>query len=193
MFVHGGVLDFNKGWADVYSILKMFPAFEAMILISCLIILSNNSWIPPSLSGAVGDWADDARQWTRAINAFALCEVQQYREQLHAFLDRLWTCPSGTYDLNWDALGGYFHPQPGSRLVQYAMGWLSDRTRNPTAIYARFETYFALYFQLLSFPSCNSYLAGGQPLSSNSPALKGVAQWLNKSGIKRLCVGKSRH
>ena len=101
-------------------------------------LIPDDRWIPPSLSDAVGGLEDDARPWSRTINAFASCEVKHYREQLRSFLDGLqWSSPSGIDALIWDPVGGYTHPQPGSRLVQYAMGWLPDRTRNPTAIYAR--------------------------------------------------------
>jgi len=131
-------------------------------------------WIPPSPSDAVGGLQDDARKWSNAINAFASSEVKHYREQLRPFLDELMAMSSlsgRVDDLVWDPLGGYTHPQPGSRLIQYAMGWLPDRTRNPTAIYA-------------------SYLANGQPMNPLNPSLKGVPQWLNRSGIRRICVGE---
>jgi hypothetical protein len=70
----------------------------------------------------------------------------------------------------WEIGGGYDHPQPGSRLLQYGMGWMASKKRNPSAIYA-------------------SYLQGGTPLPMHTTA----ATWLLKSGIKRLIVGHQPH
>ena len=38
----------------------------------------------------------------------------------------------------WGAVGGYGHAQPGSRLVQYAMGALPNKIPNNTIVYTSF-------------------------------------------------------
>lgn len=70
-------------------------------------------------------------------------------------------------------MGGYLHPQPGSRLVQCGMGMLPKDTSvagglppNPSIIY-------------------NGYLANGKPVSIDPE----VAQWLKNDGINKIIVG----
>ena len=43
------------------------------------------------------------------------------------------------YELSWDAEGGYFHPQPASRLNQYGLGVLPDQSPNQSVVYARYD------------------------------------------------------
>lgn len=38
----------------------------------------------------------------------------------------------------WASVGGYGHPHPSSRLMQYGMGWMPDKSVNPTVIYANY-------------------------------------------------------
>lgn len=74
----------------------------------------------------------------------------------------------------WDSVGGYRHPQPGSRLIQCGMGMLpKDKEAegkalppNPSIIY-------------------NGYLANGKPVSIDPD----VAQWLKRDGINKIVVG----
>jgi hypothetical protein len=66
----------------------------------------------------------------------------------------------------WEVVGGYYHRQPGSRLVQYGMGGLPQRKRNKTVIYS-------------------SYLTSGKPFYPYAS----VASWLKNKGISRIIVG----
>ena len=45
--------------------------------------------------------------------------------------------PNGCNSL-WATIGGYDHPHPSSRLMQYGMGWMPDKSINPTVIYANY-------------------------------------------------------
>eukprot|EP01034_Spumella_vulgaris_P029274 gene29274-36296_t len=64
--------------------------------------------------------------------------------------------------ISWDVYGGYSHPQPGSRLIQYGMGWLRDRSVNPSVIYS-------------------SYLNDGVPVRVSD----GVSDWLRGAGVRK--------
>lgn len=82
------------------------------------------------------------------MNAFVQSEISDYRANIHTFLNTLnspldanshvlhtgsdqissptdvnsHVLPSGGIDQIWDIAGGYDHPQPGSRLLQYGKG-----------------------------------------------------------------------
>lgn len=66
----------------------------------------------------------------------------------------------------WDNHGGYSHPHAGTRLLTYGMGWLKDKSVNPSVIYA-------------------TYLDAGkaQPMSEK------VRTWLARSGVRKVVVG----
>ncbi len=49
------------------------------------------------------------------MNAFVAEEIRDYRNRTVEYLQSL----STTSGEIWEAKGGYSHPQPGSRLVQY--------------------------------------------------------------------------
>lgn len=110
-------------------------------------------------------------EWTQKINEFAFNEVVSYEKLCQQYLTTLSNLPNdiSQQDLekySWDFMGGYDHPQPGSRLVQFGMGSLPDKSRNPTVIYT-------------------SYLEGGKPVLLTTK----VAQWLQRDGISRIIVG----
>lgn len=43
-----------------------------------------------------------------------------------------------TWKEPWAVKGGYDHSSPASRLMQYGMGWMADKSVNPTIIYTNF-------------------------------------------------------
>eukprot|EP00604_Paraphysomonas_vestita_P003498 CAMPEP_0174820572 /NCGR_PEP_ID=MMETSP1107-20130205/4492_1 /TAXON_ID=36770 /ORGANISM="Paraphysomonas vestita, Strain GFlagA" /LENGTH=501 /DNA_ID=CAMNT_0016036179 /DNA_START=610 /DNA_END=2112 /DNA_ORIENTATION=- len=70
----------------------------------------------------------------------------------------------------WSRIGGYSHPAAGGRLLQYGMGWLPDKSVNPTLIY-------------------DNYLLDGAP----SPPSSNVTQYLQQAGIKKVITGHQPH
>ena len=73
-------------------------------------------------------------------------------------------------------MGGYRHPQPGSRLIQCGMGMLPrDKEAKETT------------GPLPSNPSIiyNGYLANGKPVHLDPD----VATWLKRDGISKIVVG----
>lgn len=74
-------------------------------------------WLPPR------EHEKDPRRWVERLNAFARREVQAWRD-----------APPQTKA--WSVAGGYGTGLPGGNLMAYGMGWLPDRSRNPTTVYA---------------------------------------------------------
>ena len=73
-------------------------------------------------------------EWVDALNSFKQQETEDYIENIDSYVSTSMRAPSSS----WSNVGGYSHPQPGSRLIHYGMGWNSDKTVNPTIIYANF-------------------------------------------------------
>eukprot|EP01035_Chromulina_nebulosa_P019518 gene19518-25415_t len=71
---------------------------------------------------------------------------------------------------HWAAVGGYDHKQPGSRLLQYGMGYMPDKSINPSVIYA-------------------NYLSHGQPVPPNVAVIKAM----KSRGINKIVVGHQPH
>ena len=120
----------------------------------------NIGWVPP-YDGKESQVATNLDDWIRKINEFARHESQDYAERTNEYV--------GMYQLSltdkyWSSNAGYYHNQPGSRLVQYGMGWLADKTRNPSVIYATYST------------------------ETNQPEPQ-VSEWLTSNGIRTLVVG----
>lgn len=124
----------------------------------------NSGWVPASSSSAEevlkGEEVQEVVRWCDSINAFA-------RREVDAFISHSAGYTKGCI---WEEGGGYEHPQPGSRLLQYGMGWLPDRRPNRSVIYS-------------------SYLTLGKLRPMGSSA----AQWLAAGGVRRLLVGHQPH
>ena len=120
----------------------------------------NIGWVPPH-NGKESQVITNLDTWISTINEFAHHEAQDYAERMNDYIDKF----DISVDANWSQTGGYNHDQPGSRLVQYGMGWLADKTRNPSVIYA---TYSA---------------------ENNSHPDAQVSEWLTSNGVRTLVVG----
>ncbi len=110
-------------------------------------------------------------EWVEKINRFAASEMQHYLQTINDHLqemDRMDSVEDIT-DLCWDIDGGtsgYGHRQPGSRLIQCGMGFMPDKSINPSIIY-------------------NSYLDNGKPIFISER----VCAWLEAGELKNVIVG----
>jgi len=163
LVIHGAVLDYNIGWVPPYA-----PDGGSSI------VNANESKSCSSLN-----------EWIEEINKFATTEMNSFvkntdeyiksvEEEMKGILphnkskgDVEESVNSLPYRANWAAVGGYLHPQPGSSLLQYGMGWLPDRSQNPSVIYATYGT---------------------DSNDANHPSIK-VANWLKESNIRTVFVG----
>lgn len=80
---------------------------------------------------AGGHYADTVQDWVDGLNAFARAEMADYKANTEAYLrtlamntasgasDGIVSQAGSAADRIWEAVGGYTHPQPGSRLMQY--------------------------------------------------------------------------
>ena len=148
------------------------------------------------------------RAWVAAVNRFALEEVVDFEEHIGAYIEAADSDLSATdvkkqYDsgssdgdgngsrcvdicresISWAAVGGYDHPQPGSRLMQYAMGWMPDKSVNPSVIYAEGLTKATSGYN----PNAND--ATGVPnKAAPEPSLE-VARYLKEALVNKVIVG----
>lgn len=105
------------------------------------------------------------RQWAEAVNIWKDSEIADYKKNYPVYSE---VFVHGASDV-WDYEGGYEHPQPGSRLLQYGMGSLPGEKpapTNPTVIYS-------------------SYLNMGKIMELEC----NVAEALIKNGITKVVVG----
>eukprot|EP01031_Cornospumella_fuschlensis_P035299 gene35299-42771_t len=130
----------------------------------------NHGWLPPSKNRAQGSYEDDCRAWSERINAFQKQEIEDYISHASSYLEPASSSSAIGRGGIWEVGGGYDHPQPGSRLLQYGMGWTADRQLNPSVIYA-------------------TYLKAGSVEKMGQKA----ADWLKKAGVRRLVVGHQPH
>jgi hypothetical protein len=120
-------------------------------------------YVPPH-ANKTGTYLPTVSTWIEAINTFKQFEIEDYEQRIHEYLTS--GCIQRVEDC-WDMLGGYNHPQPGSRLIQSGMGSLPDNSMNPTVIYT-------------------SYMSKeGSPI----PPDQRVVTWLQLASIHKLIVG----
>ena len=88
--------------------------------------------------------------------------------------------------ISWAAVGGYDHPQPGSRLMQYAMGWMPDKSVNPSVIYAEGLTKATSGYNANAANHDSSMGQATKPLPE--PSLE-VARYLKEGQVNKVIVG----
>ena len=88
--------------------------------------------------------------------------------------------------ISWAAIGGYDHPQPGSRLMQYAMGWMPDKSVNPSVIYAEGLTKATSGYNANAANHDSSMGQATKPLPE--PSLE-VARYLKEGQVNKVIVG----
>lgn len=120
--------------------------------------MSSAGYVPP-YNGAQSKSCQSLQEWIEEINKFAKFEINAYVTDSDQYI------ASNPHHF-WSQTGGYSHPQPGSRLLNYAMGNNAEGEPNPTVIYADFYT-------------------NGQP----EPISETFAIWLKEAGVRRIIVG----
>jgi hypothetical protein len=120
--------------------------------------MSNVGYVPP-YNGAQSKSCQSLQEWINEINKFAKFEINAYVTDSDQYI------ASNPQHL-WSQSGGYSHAQPGSRLLNYAMGHNVEGVPNPTVIDADFY-------------------ANGQP----EPIPEMFAIWLKDAGVRRIIVG----
>ena len=108
IFVHGALRNYNIGWV---APCKRSESFAQII--------------------------NNPHDWAYKINKFAQDEVNDYINNINLFVQDTENLATEKV-FSWSAIGGYDHKQPGSRLMQYGMGWLKDKSVNRSVIYASY-------------------------------------------------------
>ena len=149
------------------------------------------------------------RAWVAAVNRFALEEVEDFADHIGAYIEAAdrdlsltdvkkkhdnSSSSSGSSSggrcvdicresISWAAIGGYDHPQPGSRLMQYAMGWMPDKSVNPSVIYAEGLTKATSGYNPNATDS-----SGALHKALPEPSLE-VARYLKEAQVNKVIVG----
>jgi len=123
-------------------------------------------WVPPSKRHSEGYRVESVQSWCMELSAFHEEEISSFLAGCHRqdHLNR-----SSDY-APFSAVGGYEHDEPGSRLMQYAMGLLPDGNSSGTICY-------------------DNFLVNGSPEAPN----EAVVKFLNKSGVIRTVTGHQPH
>lgn len=146
-------------------------------------------WVPPSphdsssSSSQEGTRVDTVQAWCRGLALFhhhemtslltACCHASSNSNSGDNKYNRNSPDSDGCSDgcrPAFSSVGGYHHPEPGSRLMQYGMGNLPDGSCNPTLIY-------------------DNFLSEGAP----HPPSEAVISFLNSSGVVRTVTGHQPH
>jgi hypothetical protein len=122
-------------------------------------------FVPPKRNQQCTHYSE-VHEWVKAINAYAIDELESYSAGIHEYLDSLHLLENPALE-SWDFVSGYDHPQPGSRLIQCGMGSSGrNNEKHPTVIYT-------------------SYLSRGNPICPSNCA----SDWLSSAGVTKLIVG----
>jgi len=145
------------------------------------ILPTNMGWVPPSDSSTEGSTVDNLLDWVAKINSFS-------RNEALAFANYASSYTTTQMDSQWAVVGGYDHPQPGSKLLQYGMGWLPgpENKVNPSAIYANYITNSGPTPSQTPAPSPD---VSPRSASAPVPTTADVSEWLKQSGVRRVIVG----
>ena len=174
VIVHGALHPFNLGWVPPhrgnargwYHISEKEDAAEA--------VASTASEMTP------------LRLWGDVLNEFAIEEMRRYLAEIEPYVrgccGRLDDATAGSSSSNvegsyWATGGGYTHPQPGSALLQYGMGWLPDKELNRSVVYA-------------------NYLINGRPAELHSDfcdTLRGLTRSHTVDGARLMLTGHQPH
>lgn len=124
-------------------------------------------WVPPSKSFPCleGYRVNNVSDWCQGLSIFLRDEMADFLDgcQCIAKEDNIGSLP-------FSAVGGYDHPDRGSRLMQYGMGSLPGEIENPTLCY-------------------DSFLVEGAPSEPDSNVIK----FMKQSGILRILAGHQPH
>jgi len=151
------------------------------------ILPTNMGWLPPSDSSPEGSTAGNLLDWVAKINSFSRNEALAFANYASSYAK---TTTQTQMNSLWSVSGGYDHPQPGSRLLQYGMGWMPgpENKVNPSAIYANYVTNSGPIPSQTPAPSPDV-----TPRSASAsvpvPTTADVSEWLKQSGVRRVIVG----